>query len=475
MRCSFASPTIRALRFQSHPGLITHRHALTLDDARELAAYGEQRGVTLIPEAESFGHTRYITAVPRYAHLEDRDPGGPAGFSGLSPVAPDTLALIGDLYREVASAFPSRYLHGGCDEVNWGGSERSRRALEGRGRARIVADYLNGLNEICQGLGRELIVWGDVVLHREPDIAPRLDKRVIVMDWQYHATDPRAIARAADRAMAHGLRVIGAPALISCAWGPRAGHPQLRNVDAFADAYAGIGDPRGLGVIVTNWIPSRYLQRSLWDHFAYAAVALHRGSAAARRAGFRSFVERFYGTGWSPAWRAIFDTYYRIAPHRPACAPGLPGPPLPVPWASAGDLRGAAGSGTIDPAPYARLHARLLSVGQSVRNNQGDFSALALSAEYLAHVFWRQAAVEQAREGRIRCSAACLLETIAERDRTMMEKLDADWDAGRFSDSPGKLEAAPGLEPADQLLFRMRQAAEFSAELARSGRLTPGG
>jgi Glycosyl hydrolase family 20, catalytic domain len=458
-----------ALRFQSHPELITHRHALTLEDARDLAAYGEQRGVTLIPEVESFGHTRYITAVPRYEHLEDRDPGGPAGFTGLNPVAPDTLALIGDLYRDVAGAFPSRYLHGGCDEVNWGGSERSRRALEGRSRARIVADYINGLNEICQGLGRELIVWGDVVLHREPDIAPRLKKSVIVMDWQYLATDPRAIARVADRAIAHGLRVIGAPAMISCAWGPRAGHQQLRNVDAFADAYAGIGDPRCLGVTVTNWIPSRYLQRSLWDHFAYAAVALHRGSAAARRSGFRSFVERFYGTGWNSAWRAIFDTYYRIAPHRPSCAPGLPGPRLPVPWASEVDLRGAPGAGTIDASPYARLHARLLSVGQSVQKNQGDFSALALSAEYLAHAFWRQAAVEQAREERTLRPAAGLLETIAERDRTMAEKLDADWNAGRFSDSPGKLEAAPGLEPADQLLFRMRQAAEFSAELARDG------
>jgi hypothetical protein len=456
-----------ALRFRSHPELVTHLHALTLEDARDLAAYGEQRGVTLIPEVESFGHTRYITAVPRHAHLEDRDPGGPAGFSGLNPVAPETLALIGDLCRDVAEAFPSRYLHAGCDEVNWGGSERSRRAIEARGRAQVVADHINGLNEICRGLGRELIVWGDGVLHREPDIAPRLEKSVIVMDWQYLATDPRAIARAAERALAQGLRVIGAPALIFCAWGPRAGHQQLRNVDAFADAYAGIGDPRCLGVIITNWVPSRYLQRSIWDHLAYAAVALRRGSAAAQQSAFRSFVERFYGTGWSSSWRAIFDTYYRIAPHRPSCGPRLSGPRLPVPWASEGDLREMLRAGVIDASPYARFHARLLSVGQSVRQNQGDFSALALSADYLAHAFWRQAAIEQARQGRGLHSAGGLLERIAERDRTMVEKLDADWNGARFSDSPGKLETAPGLEPADQLLFRMRQAAEFSAQLAR--------
>ena len=201
---------------------------------------------------------------------------------------------------------------------------------------------------------------------------------------------------------------------------------------------------------------------------AYAAVALRLGSAAAQQSAFRSFVERFYGTGWSSSWRAIFDTYYRIAPHRPSCAPRFSGPRLPVPWASEVDLREILRGGGIDASPYARLHARLLSVGHSVRQNQGDFSALALSADYLAHAFWRQAAVEQARHGRGR-SAGSLLERIAERDRTMVEKLDADWNGARFSDSPGKLEAAPGLEPADQLLFRMRQAAEFSAQLVRGG------
>src|SRR5262245_63795884 len=39
-----------ALRFRSHPELVTHPHALTLEDARDPAAYGAQRGGTLLPE-----------------------------------------------------------------------------------------------------------------------------------------------------------------------------------------------------------------------------------------------------------------------------------------------------------------------------------------------------------------------------------------------------------------------------------------
>jgi Glycosyl hydrolase family 20, catalytic domain len=41
-----------ALRFRGHPELLTHRHALKPDEARELAAYGEQQGVMVIPEIE---------------------------------------------------------------------------------------------------------------------------------------------------------------------------------------------------------------------------------------------------------------------------------------------------------------------------------------------------------------------------------------------------------------------------------------
>jgi hypothetical protein len=457
-----------ALRFQSHPELLTHGHALTLREAGDVAAYGERQGVTVIPEIESFGHTRYITAVPAYTPLEDRDPGNREGFTGLTPVAPETLALLSDLYREVAGVFPSPYLHGGCDEVNWGGSALSRRALRTQRRTEIWAAYLNSLADVCRRLGKALIVWGDFVVHKEPDILPQLDKRVIVMDWQYSITDPQPLAQAAEQVMAHGLRVIGAPALISCAWGPRVADQQLRNIGAFADAYAGIRDRRCLGVIVTNWVPSRYLQGSLWDSFAYAAVALNQGSAVARQSGFRRFVERFYATPWNSTWRDIFDTYYRIAPNRYSCAPGWHGPRLPVPWASVADLRRLLSASAIEAPPYTELRARMLAAADAVQRNRGDFSALALSAEYLDHVFWREAVVQEVRQAP-HTRAAVLLETIADRDRHLVEKLDSEWNVGRFSDSPGKLETVFGLEPADQLLLRMRQAAAFSGQLARAG------
>ncbi|HTV56396.1 MAG TPA: family 20 glycosylhydrolase [Terriglobia bacterium] len=456
-----------ALRFPRHPELVTHLHALSPEEAHGLAQYGGKQGVTVIPEIESFGHSRYITATHKYAHLADSQPGRRNDFVGLCPVDPEALALMRDLYREVAEIFPSPYLHAGCDEVNWGGSELSRRALKTKSRAEIWAQYLNSLNDICLALGKEMIVWGDYVVHKEPAILPRISKRIIVMDWQYYVTDPNPLAQAAQEVMNHGLRVIGAPAIISCEWGPRAGELQLRNIDAYADAYLALGgSTRCLGVIVTNWAPTRYLQRSLWDTFAYAAVDVNHGSRLARQSAFRRFTERFYGASWDDDWQEAFSTYYRITPNRHSCAPEWPGPRLPVPWANEASLRQALMSGPTKIPPYKQLRARMAILQYRVRRNEADFASLAPSAEYIEYAYWRDMAARTAAKSGDTRPARALIRKIAEQDRQLVERLNTEWNVGRFADSPGKLDPLVALGPANQLLFRMRQAAEFSTQLA---------
>lgn len=48
-----------ALRFTSVPGILTHKNAFTGDQLRSLAEYSRSRGVDMIPELESFGHTGF--------------------------------------------------------------------------------------------------------------------------------------------------------------------------------------------------------------------------------------------------------------------------------------------------------------------------------------------------------------------------------------------------------------------------------
>src|ERR1700753_908789 len=207
-----------ALRFTSVPDLLTHKNAFAPEQLKSLVDYAKIHGVDLIPELESFGHTGYITRSPAYAHLLDSDPRGISEFTGVIPVHPETLQLFEKLYREVAAIFPSTYLHGGCDEVNWGGSALSRKALETKSRAQIWAEYLNALNHISEGLEKQFIVWGDFVLRKEPEILARLDKNIVIMDWNYSENSAAKLQDALLKVRANGSRAIGAPALIRYLW-----------------------------------------------------------------------------------------------------------------------------------------------------------------------------------------------------------------------------------------------------------------
>ncbi|HKF47942.1 MAG TPA: family 20 glycosylhydrolase [Terracidiphilus sp.] len=460
-----------ALRFASVSGLITHENAFTPRQLSDLAEYGRTHGVEVLPEIESFGHTGYITRSPAFAHLLDSDPSGSSEFSGVSPVDPATLELMTKLYGEIASIFPSVYLHGGCDEVNWGGSARSRQALKSRSRAQIWAGYLNDLNRAAVALHKELIVWGDFILHKEPEILGLLDKRIIIMDWDYSEKSRAPLHDTLKRIAAHGARAIGAPALSCYRWGARVGADQLRNVDAYADAYFASSEPASLGVVVTNWIPSRYVQNSIWDTFAYAAVSLNQGSATAQSSAFRRFVEKHYQAAWNDQWREVFDTLYNAAPSwQGDRAESRQGLTLQVPWSTDAGLKAAVRSAVTGQNPFTRLSNLLVVLEPSVLTNLSDFQAFALCIRYLERTFWRESVVAElaSHQPLDRAKARLLIQAIAARDQALADALTSDWNAGRFADAPAASQPVFGLQPKDQMLFQWKAAARYSASLAEA-------
>ena len=455
------------LNFSTVRELVTHKNAFAPEQLRSLADYGKTRGIDLIPELESFGHTGYITRSAAYAHLLDREAQGPSEFTGVIPVHPETLQLFAKLYREVATIFPSIYLHGGCDEVNWGGSALSRKALQTKTRAQVWADYLNSLDQITADLGKQLIVWGDVVIHKEPEILAKLNKTIIIMDWNYRETSSDKIREAFLKIRANGNRGIGGPGLINYRWGPRAGSEQLRNIDAFAGAYLEHADISSLGVILTNWVPTRYVQNSIWNGFAYAAVAFNEGTATAQNAAFRRFVERHYGADWNGNWREAFQIIYDAAPfvqERPGTSSTLP---LKVPWSNDEQLATALRLRSPEQNPFTQLRSILVQLEPQVLKHRADFQSFALCVETLQRTFWREVVVAQAaKEPPEHETIAPLLQKIAEGDQGLVEALLKDWNKGRFPDSVAKSELLSDLEPKDQLLLQWSQAAKYSASLA---------
>ena len=456
-----------ALRFSSVPDLLFHENAFAPEQLHGLAQFAQSHGVDLIPELESFGHTGYITRSSAYAHLLDNE-SQDSEFTGVIPVHPETPALFKKLYGEVAAIFPSTLFHGGCDEVNWGGSALSRSALRTKDRAQIWAEYLNSLNHIAEGLGKQFIVWGDFVLHKEPAILGQLSKAIIIMDWNYRETNTAKIQETLSTIHGNGSRAIGAPGLISYRWGPRAGADQLGNIDAFADSYFAAENPSSLGVILTNWVPSRYIQNSIWDGFAYAAVGFKEGKANARISGFRRFVEKHYRADWNNVWDEAFRLIYGAAPQiiERGTAPGAV--PLHVPWSSDEQLAALMKNRSPRSYPFTRLRSLLVQLETQVVRNLADFQAFELSVEYLEKMFWRETIVVEAGATKplTQKDASSVIQSIAERDRVLAEALSKDWDQGRFPDSSAKLKQLFGLQPKDQLLFQWERAAQYSASLA---------
>ncbi len=457
-----------AVRFSSVPDLLFHENAFAPEQLHGLAQYAHNRQVELIPELESFGHTGYITRSAAYAHLLDADSQLSSEFTGVIPVHPETLALFNKLYREISAIFPSGYVHGGCDEVNWGGSSLSRSALQTKQRYEIWAEYLNSLNHIAQGLGKQFIVWGDVVLHNEPKILDQLSKSIIVMDWNYREKNSAKLQETLSKITANGSRGIGAPGLISYRWGPRAGREQLANIDAFADAYLAAKNSGSLGVILTNWVPSRYIQSSIWDGFAYAAVAFKEGSSVARKLGFQRFVEKHFGADWNTDWDEAFRLIYDNAPQVVERETTTGAVPLHVPWSNDEQLAKVLADRSPQSDAFIRLRGLLVQLEKQVSKNLLDFQAFALSVAYLDHLYWREAIVVEghARKPLTLEDASLLIREVAERDRTLAEALSKDWDQGRFSDSAAKLKPLFGLQPKDQLVFQFDRATKYSSSLA---------
>lgn len=455
-----------AMRFASAPDLLFHENAFSPEQLKDLAHYAQSRGVDLIPELESFGHTGYITRSAAYAHLLDADSRLSSEFTGVIPVHPETLALFTRLYREISAVFPSVFLHGGCDEVNWGGSSLSRKALETRPRHQIWAEYLNSLHQVAESTGKQFIVWGDVVVHKDPRILGALNKNIVIMDWNYRETDAAKLGGTLAAIHANGSRAIGAPALINYRWGARAGKDQLANIDAFANAYFGPDHSGSLGAILTNWVPSRYIQDSIWDGFAYAAVSFREGSSRAQESAFRRFVVNHYKMDWDHVWYQVSQIIYANAPQLER-EPAAGTVPLRVPWSSDHELAEVLKDPSPRPTQFSRLRGLLDQLEKQVTKNQSDFRAFALSVAYLEHLYWRETVVvELAGKPFTREDSASLIKNLAERDRTLADELSKDWDQGRFPDSNAKLKPLFGLEPKDQLVFQFQQAADYSASLA---------
>lgn len=423
--------------FAAVPGLASP-HAYSPGEMRDLVVYARDRGIELVPEVASLGHTVYLTRLPRYRHLAESDG---EMFSSLCPVAPEARPVLRALIEEAATVFDGPNFHVGLDETNFGRHPLSAAALRTRTRTEIFADHIGFIHGVVTGLGRRMWMWADGLLH-DPDLAARLPRDIVMCNWKYRPEEPTDSTRALlDR----GFDVVLCSASISSQQQLFPGERfALRNVRSLhrhaALRSTAPGGGRVLGHVNTVWTPVRFMAGSLWLGLDLA-LALMREPAGVDLAGrMADFGRGFHGLVDVSPWVEACRIVVRCSPCREE-------------WLAVLNLSPAVDAATADAiaaaAPqWASAHALLGDVAAAVRCHETEFRTFALMVELAAHAYGVAAGLADLDAAGARAATA--------GTRRLLAAVDATWDRERFADDPRKYAASIDHFDGDHLIPMIR-------------------
>lgn len=161
---------------------ISNKLAYTREEVKSFIDYCSQLGIDVIPLQQCFGHVEYILRNDRYSHLkEDRK-----DISQICPLKTEGDSLLfSDLFKDMASTHPSKYIHIGGDETYLLGhcKDCSKKAAT-VGKSKLFVDYMKMITNTIVNMGKTPIMWADILL-KYPEAASELPKETIFIDWNY--------------------------------------------------------------------------------------------------------------------------------------------------------------------------------------------------------------------------------------------------------------------------------------------------
>lgn len=224
----------------------------TQEEMRALIKYATEHGVEIIPEIEFPAHSEVvIAAYPEvgYNHAE------------LDMLSDSTYNLMRDVLSEVASIFPSRYIHVGGDEA---GTQHE-----------IQPEGMRHIKHIVDSLGRKMIVW-DEALTDNPS-----DSDMVIMVWRNIDIARKAVALGHDIILCPGKycyldKAQDAPINEPASAG---GYLPVDSVYMMPNPLGTVTSPHLLGVqgnLWTEYIPTaEHAEYMLWPR-AYAIAEMCR-------------------------------------------------------------------------------------------------------------------------------------------------------------------------------------------------------
>ena len=133
-----------------------------------------QRGIDVIPEIDTPGHTSVISiSFPEHIACPEASPWAlyanepPAGQ--LRVASPDTVNFITGLLTNVANIFCGKYFSTGGDEINtkcYADDSQTQQALSASGKslAQALDAFVQAEHKALESVGKTAVVWEELVL-----------------------------------------------------------------------------------------------------------------------------------------------------------------------------------------------------------------------------------------------------------------------------------------------------------------------
>lgn len=409
-------------------------HAWTKAQLRAFIDEAKALGIDVIPELAAYGHTRYITTLPAYAHLREGD----KEFSGMCPVLPETRELLSTLIAETAELFDSPWFHVGMDEVVVGSHPATAEALKTKTSAQLFVEHARFVHGQVTGHGKRMIMWGDHMV-ADPSILDDLPNDIVVAPWFY---SPGADASLVRPSLERGFDVLLCGALSSSMQHllPGDAHtlPNLRSMSRLErEDHPGPGQI--IGQVTTVWTPTRTMYDALWPGMHVAAALLNDGPEVDTRELLAEFGRSFYGLDADDAshelWLDATLEVFALSPRRWDWLALLNGEQMPEETESHENLA----------KQWRAAHDAIVAARPGVKMNQTPFGTFALAVEVIASLHERALDLAAGR------TDAAIATT-----QRLIREVESVWDRERYADDPRKDGAAWDRDRTESLIMQLR-------------------
>lgn len=150
----------------------SHGEYYTQQQIRGLVAYAAQRGIRIVPEFDTPGHSyALLLAYPQYAAQPVAAPMDPKRVvrAAIDPTSLQARDFVARLYHEMAGLFPDAYFHVGGDEVRpdeWTGNPRINAWMQQHGyasTAALQAMYTQRVHDMLARDGKTMMGWDELL------------------------------------------------------------------------------------------------------------------------------------------------------------------------------------------------------------------------------------------------------------------------------------------------------------------------